>query len=389
MNKRKHTIVIGLGAMGSSALYQLARRGRRVLGIEQFDIPHEKGSSHGLTRIIRLAYYEHPSYVPLLVRAYELWHELEQYTGQTLLHETGSIDASYAGNFVFEGSRKSCELYGLAHEVLDSDALRNRFPAYNLAKNAMAVYQPQGGYLCPERCITAYVDAAKSHGAEVHSRERVIAWEPSADGVSIVTDQDEYECERLICSAGPWIPSLVGKLRGIAVPERQVVAWFEPRRPELFARNQFPVFNLFADEGRFYGFPIADTSGFKIGKYHHREQVIDPDQTSRDCTAEDERLLRGCVERYFPDANGQTLRMQACIFTNSPDSHFILDILPEYPQVIVASPCSGHGFKFASVIGEILADLSERGDTIHDISLHRLKRLLDPRSTQTDKALRG
>ena len=366
--------MIGLGAMGSAALYQLSKRGGRTLGIEQFDAPNEMGSSHGLTRIISLAYHEHPSYVPLLVRAFQLWHELEQQVHESLFCQTGSIDAGPPGSSIFEGSLKSCRLHDLPHEVLTSAELTRRFPGYKLPSDTMAVLQPSGGYLRPEACISAHLAASKAHGAEVHTRERVIAWEPRDRGVHVVTDRGHYDSDRLIISVGAWMPKIVNLLQGITVPERQVIAWFQPRRPEYFTPQNFPVFNLAVNDGNYYGFPVAELPGFKVGRYHHRHEIVDPDRMTRECQPEDDSLLRDFVQRYFPDAGGPVLRMQSCIFTNTPDERFILDLHPEWPQVVVASPCSGHGFKFASVIGEILADLAERGETTHDISLHRLSR---------------
>ncbi|MGH9725239.1 MAG: N-methyl-L-tryptophan oxidase, partial [Candidatus Acidiferrales bacterium] len=231
-------------------------------------------------------------------------------------------------------------------------------------------------------CISAHVAASQANGADVHTRERLIAWEPRGSGVHIITDRGQYYSDRLICSAGAWISKIVTLLRGITIPERQVIAWFQPQRPEYFTIGNFPVFNLLVKEGGYYGFPIAELPGFKVGRYHHRQEVADPDHLNRECRAEDESLLRDFGQRYFPDANGPTLRMQCCLFTNTPDEHFILDVHPEWPQVIVASPCSGHGFKFASVIGEILADLAERGETTHDISLHRFSRFSARGSSQ-------
>jgi sarcosine oxidase len=374
MSKRYDVIVIGLGAMGSAALFHLARRGQRVLGLERFNIPHEHGSSHGITRIIRLAYYEHPSYVPLLRRAYELWHELESLAGLELLHTTGSIDCGPEGGAIFEGSRRSCELHDLPHEVLTSGELSARFPGYRLPQETMAVLQPQGGFLVPELCVAYHVILAQSFGAEVHARTKVVEWEPTSSGVVVTTEDGVYEAEKLVVSAGAWIGALVPALRALTVPERQVLAWMQPLRPELFMPERFPVFNLTVDEGRYYGFPVYGIPGFKLGRYHHREEAVDPDTMDRACDADDERLLRSFTERYFPDAAGPTTAMHACLFTNTPDEHFILDLLPEHPQVVVASPCSGHGFKFASVVGEILADLSMSGVTTHDISLHRLAR---------------
>lgn len=367
-------IVIGLGAMGSATVFQLARRGLRVLGLEQYDIPHARGSSHGFSRVIRLAYYEHPAYVPLLLRAYQLWRELEILSGVPLLHVTGSIDAGTSESQIFRGSQQSCHTHGIAHEVLTSTELTRRFPAYRLPSDIMAVFQPEGGFLVPELCIVSHIRVAQANGADIHARERVLDWSPLGDGVRVRTDRELYEAERLVITAGAWAAKLVSSIVGLAVPERQVLAWLQPSRPDLFAPNKFPVFNLVVEEGRYYGLPIFDVPGFKVGKYHHLLEPIDPDNPDFECRPADEKLLRDFVVRYFPDAAGPTMGLRACMFTNTPDEHFILDLHPEFPQVVIASPCSGHGFKFSSVIGEIMADLAERGETSHDISIHRLAR---------------
>ena len=372
---RYDAIVLGLGAMGSAALFHLARRGRRVLGIEQFNIPHDRGSYHGFSRIIRLAYYEHPSYVPLLHRAYELWRELEQLAGTKLLHITGSVDAGPEGSNVFEGSRRSCEMYGLPHEVLTSAELSQRMPGYRLPPETMAVLQPEGGFLLPELCISHHVSLAQGAGADVRARERVLGWEPAGDGVLVTTEGGRYEADRLIIASGAWVGKLVPLLKPHAIPERQVVAWLQPRRPEWFTPERFPVFNVTVEEGRYYGFPVYGVPGFKVGRYHHLEEKVDPDKIDRECRPEDARLLQEFATRYFPDGSGSIMSLIACMFTNTADEHFVLDLLPGNPLVVVASPCSGHGFKFASVVGEILADLSDRGSTRHDISIHRMGRL--------------
>jgi sarcosine oxidase len=375
---RYDVIVVGVGGMGSATSYYLARRGKRVLGLERFGIPHAMGSSHGHTRIIRLAYYEHPSYVLLLKRAYELWREIQQAVGERLLHITESIDAGPEDSWVFKGSWESCKLHDLPHEVLTGAELHRRYPGYHLPADHLALVQPEGGFLTPEKCIVSYVMAAQARGAEIHARERVLEWEPLEGGVRVRTDRGLYEADKLVVTAGAWDGELLDVLDGLAVPERQVLAWLQPTRPERFRADVFPVFNLLVDEGRFYGFPVFGVPGFKFGKYHHLEQMVDPETVDREAHDYDEQLLRDFAERYFPDGCGPTMDLQSCMFTNTPDNHFVLDLHPEYPQVSFASPCSGHGYKFASVIGEIMADLAETGITRHDISLFRLDRLAQP-----------
>ncbi|MQF82157.1 MAG: N-methyl-L-tryptophan oxidase [SAR202 cluster bacterium] len=367
-------IVIGVGGMGSSTLYNLAKRGRRVLGLEQFDIPHAEGSSHGVNRIIRLAYYEHPSYVPLLRRAYELWSEIESVTGEQLLYKTGSIDTAPSGHEVFEGSLESCLLHDIPHRVLNHAQINEEFPGYQLPPGHMGLLQGDGGFVLSERSIVAYANAAMSTGAEIHAREVVSGWEPDQGGVRVFTDRGEYTAERLVITAGAWTSGMVPILDDLAVPERQVLAWLQPIDGSLYTPEVFPVFNAYFDEGRYYGFPVHGIPGFKVGRYHHLEEVIDPDFAIKTVDSEDEAVLRSAVERYFPKANGTTMTLKTCMFTNTPDEHFIVDLLPANSQVVVAAGFSGHGFKFASVIGEILADLAINGETEHNIDLLKIDR---------------
>jgi sarcosine oxidase len=374
MTDRYDAIVVGIGGMGSATAWQLAKRGQKVLGLEQFDIPHASGSSHGINRIIRLAYYEDPRYVPLLKRAYELWRELETECGEHLLHITGSIDASEPDGIVFTGALESCRLHDLSHEVLTSAELSKRFPGYRLPDDYLALYQEEGGFLLSERCIVQHAEEAMKHGAEIHGREEVLEWTSSENGVSVRTTRDIYQTDKLIFTAGAWMGRLVDDLAPLLQPERQVLAWLQPLEPSLFTPETFPVFNLTVPEGRYYGFPVYGNPGFKIGRYHHLDESIDPSQPLRAPNQADEEILRAYVSRYAPAANGPTLALRTCIFTNSPDEHFIIDTLHEDQRVIVASPCSGHGYKFCSVIGEILADLAIDGSTQHDISLFRLDR---------------
>jgi sarcosine oxidase len=374
MTSAYDAIVVGVGSMGSAALYHLARRGRHVLGIEQFDFPHALGSSVGVNRIIRLAYAEHPSYVPLLHRAYGLWRELQTLAGETLLIITGGVDVGREDGEPVRGSLESCRTHGLAHEVLDSVELARRFPGYQLPRDMVAVYQPDGGFLMSERCVVAHAQAAIELGAELHARERVLGWDATSAGVRVQTEARTYEAASLVLAAGPWTASLVPELWRHAVPERQVQLWTQPRVPEHFRVGAFPVFNMQAPEGRFYGFPVYGVPGFKIGKYHHLGQRVDADGVDRVAHAEDEAVLREGVRRYFPDADGATLAMKVCMFTNTADEHFILDVHPVHHNVAIAAGFSGHGFKFCSVVGEIMADLALEQSTRWPIDRFRLAR---------------
>ncbi len=376
MSERYDAIVIGLGGHGSAAAYHLARRGRRVLGLEQFAPLHERGSSHGLTRIIRLAYHEHPSYVPLLRRAYELWHELESVVGEELLVTTGALEGGPGDGATFLGSLAAAELHDLPHEVLEAGDLERRYGFANLDPSTRAVLQPDGGFLLAEETMRAHHAAATSHGAELRFEEAVMGWEPiAADGVRVRTGRGTYEADRLVVCAGAWIRELVPVLVTLAVPERQVLGWFTPKMPEVFGPDRFPVFLIDVEGGKhYYGFPTHAGHGVKLGWYHHFGEAIDPSDPDRTARPDDEAALRHFMERYLPDAAGPTEMLRACIFTNTPDEHFVIDHLADAPQVTIASVCSGHGYKFASVIGEILADLAVDGQTGHDIGLFRLDR---------------
>lgn len=362
-------IVVGIGGMGSAALWQLARRGQRVLGLERFDLGHAMGSSHGVNRIIRLAYFEHPDYVPLLRRAYALWRETERLAGEQLLYVTGGLDAGLADGRVVRGALAACREHDLPHEVLTAAETSRRFPGYRMPAHYAAVFQPDGGFVASERAIMAHASLAIAAGAEVHARETVVAIEPAHGRVSVVTDRGRYEAGRVVVSPGAWISDLLPGLRSVAVPERQVLGWFQPLKPALFTPNAFPVSNMLTEFGHYYQFPSWGVPGFKIGLYNHLRERGHADALSREPNAADEEALRRAVRAIFPDADGPTLRLAACLFTNTPDEHFVIDTLPGHPEVVVASPCSGHGFKFASVVGEILADLATTGSSPMDLSL--------------------
>ena len=262
--------------MGTAAAAHLAARGRRVRVLEQFSLAHDRGSSHGLTRIIRLAYFEHPSYVPLLRRAFELWRDLEARSGESLLHVTGGLDIGAEGGEVFEGSRRSCLEHELRHEVLTGRALRGRFPAWHIEDDAAAVLQPDGGFLRPEACILAHAAQATAAGAELHEGEALLEWQAIPGGVRVRTTAGVYEASQLVLAAGAWMGALLPGLAHLMQPERQVLGWFEVTDHPSFAPARFPVFVHDAVEGRFYGFPEFETPGFKIGRYHHRLETTCP-----------------------------------------------------------------------------------------------------------------
>ncbi|KAB1185365.1 MULTISPECIES: N-methyl-L-tryptophan oxidase [Haloferax] len=365
------TIVVGVGGMGSAAVYQLAKRGVDVLGVERYDIPHSRGSSHGDTRIFRLTQPEHPEYVPLAQRAHELWRTLETESGTDLLTKTGSVHAGPQGGRMVEDAVRSCEVHDIDYELLTGEALNERFPGYNLPEEHHAVYQPDGGFLACERAITTHVKQALKHGATVRAREAVENIDIDESSVTVNTTRGTYTADNLVLAAGAWAGSHLDFLADLLTPQRRVLGWFHPTEPAHYRPENFPVFSIDVPEGSCYGFPVFERPGFKIGVTPKSPEAIDPDEWNEEPTLDDEQRLRRFPERYFPGAVGETMRLASCIVTYSHDGHFYLDTHPEYPHVSVAAGFTGHGYKFCSVVGEVLADFATKGDTENPISVHQ------------------
>jgi sarcosine oxidase len=366
-------VVCGLGVMGSAALYHLARRGRRVLGIDRLVAGHDRGSSHGETRVIRLAYFEHPSYVPLVRRAYALWRELEAEAARPLLHVTGIAEIGPPDGELIAGTLAAARLHGIPHDLLAAPELMRRYPAFRLPPDFVGVVQSDGGFLEAEASVQSLQALAQKHGAEIRIGETIRAVEHANDAARVVTDGATIEAGAAIVAAGPWAPSL---LPDAALPlrvTRQVLAWFAPKDGVHFAPGRFPVFLIESAHGIHYGFP-PHGGGLKVAKHHHSDETVDPDSYDRSVSAADEALIRAALADHLPDANGALVDAKTCLYTVAPDGDFIIDRLPGAPSIVVASPCSGHGFKFAPAIGEILADLATGRSTAHDISRFRIAR---------------
>jgi sarcosine oxidase len=340
-----------------------------VLGLERFDLGHAQGSSHGLSRIIRLAYFEGAQYVPMLKRAHTLWRETGERAGLRLLHVTGSIDLAPEGAGFVESSRDSAREHGLAHEVIDRAEIARRFPAFHLPAGHIGMWQPDGGFVASEKAIFAHVGLAQAAGAEIRTHEPMLDWKPTAQGgVEVRTARGRYTAGHIVLTAGAWMRDFVPAYATQMRPMRQAIGWFSVRRPELFREGAFPVFILTVEEGNFYGFPLYEHPGFKLGGPHFGREPLDPDDPDRTPSPRQVALIRACLKRYIPDAAGAPLTVKGCIYTCTPDDHFVIDRVPGVPQAIAFSPCSGHGFKFASVMGEIAADLVTKGSTPFDLS---------------------
>lgn len=362
--------VIGLGAMGSAALSSAAARGAKAIGIEAHFPAHALSSSHGDSRLIRLGYFEDPSYVPLLQRAYQNWRSLEARLRAEILTVTGVLQIGAPDSKIVSGTRASCEMHGLPHELLDKGAMKRRFPAFELEDDEIGLLDPQGGYVRPEAAIMGYLKLAAEDGAALHFGERVVAIEPDDAGVTIVSTTGRYRARKVIVATGAWIAELVPQLRSHAQPIRQVVAWYQPKDGFVAEPRRMPCF--LRDEGAngsFFGFPAIGIDGVKVGRHAHFREPIDPEAPNPAVNDTDTALLDRFVAKRLPDAASFRVRATTCRYTMLPSEDFLIDTVPGQPNVVVSSACSGHGFKFTSVVGEILADLALQGASALPTSL--------------------
>ena len=369
-------IVTGLGAMGSAAAWHLAASGRRILGLDRFSPPHQFGSSHGLTRIIREAYFEHPMYVPLVQRAYELWADLERRSGRKLLLQTGGLMLGPSDGILVTGAKRSAQEHHLPHRILSSTEVRSEFAAFAAESNMVGVWEPRAGILFPELAVQTHLELAAKSGACLKFNAPIAKWEAHKGGVRVMTTEGTYTAGQLFLCAGPWMRSLVPELNLPLLVERQVLFWFEPGSDNaLFQPGRFPIFICEYGQRRFfYGFPDLG-EGVKLAA-HHEGQTTEPDSITREVTEEETEAIRVLARRFLPAAAGRLRAAVVCMYTNTPDEHFILDYHPAYPQVLIASPCSGHGFKFSAVIGEIAGAMLYEETPRFDLNLFRLPRLL-------------
>lgn len=368
-------IVAGLGAMGSAAAYHLATRGLRVLGCDAYAPPHTLGSHHGESRIIRTAYYEHPSYVPLLRRAFASWSELEARSGRPLMLRTGGLMVGAPSGELVSGVLASARAHGLAHEVLDSGEIMGRYPALRIDPSMIAVREDDAGILFPESCLRAFLEGAAAARADLGFGERVVAWEPVAGGgVEVVTTRGTHRAGALVLAAGVGLRELVPALRPHLAIERQVVAHFQPIDDGANAQpDRLPIFCVEEPDGAFY-YGIPDLgSGCKVGR-HHAGLTGEPVEQWRTVSDADIDELRRFLDRRLPCVNGRLAASTTCLYSNTPDFHFVIDRHPAHGNVIVASVCSGHGFKFATVVGEIIADWTMGATPSFDLSMFRLAR---------------
>ena len=365
-------IILGLGAMGSAAAQHLAKRGHRVLGIDQFTPPHDRGSSHGGSRIIRQAYFESPDYIPLVLRAYELWHELERDTGVRLVHTTGGLVIGKEDGDLVRRTIASAKQHRIPIDVLTPAESHLIFPAFQLRPDDLGVFEHLAGYLVPEDCIRAQLQSAMHSGAQMLFEEKVLSWTAALDSVEVATTHGSYSARHLIITAGPWATEALRFNLSLRVT-RQVTAWIQPRGGiEPFLPDRFPVFIAEASAGKYasYGFPAIDgpNGGIKVA-LHGSDLPCTPDSVDRQIHDSDVQQIIAALQSLIPVIAGDLIRARTCLYTMTTDEHFILGAHPRVPSCTVACGFSGHGFKFAPVIGEILADLATLGSTKLPIKL--------------------
>lgn len=374
-------IVLGLGGMGSSAVYHLAGRGLKVLGLEQFTPAHDKGASHGKTRVIRQSYFEDPAYVPLLLRAYELWRQLERESSQDLLFEVGGLMIGAETSHVVAGSILSARTHNLPHEILTAQEITRRWPVLTPPQNHIALFEKKAGYVMPEKCTLAHLDLTARRGAELHFEEKVISWKASnsGEGITVTTARGTYEAARLVISPGPWAPQVLADIGLPLQVERQILFWFDSAAGTTpFESANFPIF-IWESSPQLqpYGFPAIDgpAGGIKVALFRAPVTVdCTPENIDREVRAAEIETMRNAVTPLIPSLTGKCVKAMTCMYTNTPDQNFVLAHHPRHEQVTIGCGFSGHGFKFASVIGEVLADLATKGATPFDINFLRPQR---------------
>lgn len=385
---RYDVIVLGLGAAGSATLYQLAKRGLRVLGIDQYAPPHALGSTHGDTRVTRLAIGEGAHYTPLAVRSHEIWRELEEATGASLLTTNGGLFISTAasgysfhGGAFFPTTIAAARKHNIDHELLSAEEIRRRFPQFAVSDHAIGYFEKSAGFVRPEACVRAQLDLAQFKGADIRCNEKALSFEESGEGVTVKTATERYGADRLVIAAGPWLPALLAEkyARHFKV-YRQVLYWFDVEaRYDIFRPDRFPIFIWELQDGRggVYGFPAIDgpKGGFKLGTEQY-EASTSPGAVDRTVsTAEIGRMYRDFVEPLFPDAGTRCIKSVACLYTVTNDFGFVVDRHPEHERVIIASPCSGHGFKHSAALGEAISDLTMGTSSPFDLGTFGFARL--------------
>ncbi|HEY2761829.1 MAG TPA: N-methyl-L-tryptophan oxidase [Pirellulales bacterium] len=367
-------IVLGCGGVGSAALYHLAKRGVQVLGLDQFPPGHNRGSSHGRTRIIRQAYFEHPDYVPLLLRAYELWQELSDHYGKQLYHEIGLLQIGPPDGHVVPGVLQAARSHGLAVDHLTAQQPQRCFSAFHVPSGWEAVFEQRAGYLDVEDCVLAHLVEAQKLEAELRTGVIVQSWQANGDSVTVETNQGTFQAAKLVISAGSWADSFLNHLDFGLKIRRKEVFWFPIGDDSFRADRGCPAYLFETSDGIFYGIPLVDKWGLKVARHNGGQLVTDPLAIDREVDHNERQDIQRFLSHHLPGIDRPFIDHSVCLYTMSPDENFIVDVHPQYPQVSFATGLSGHGFKFTCVLGEILADLALEGHTRHPIGFLNCRR---------------
>ena len=369
-------IIIGLGAMGSAASYYLSKNGVKVLGLDTYEPPHKLGSSHGHTRVIREAYHEGTSYVPIVKRAYELWNELDHEIEDKLILEYGGMYLGDDGKYLSD-AKKSAKKYDIPIKEFSSKEIKEKYNILNPPNNFKGLLENRSGAVFPEKAISNFLSKSINNGSSHNYNEKVIGWEKQSKFYKVETDKNNYFAEKLIFSSGAWIKNLVPSLKLPVKIERQVLFWFDPiKDKDKFHYSNMPNTGWDLDNGmEFYTQPNIENKGFKVAM-HHNGKFISENDLNRESNADDLSIVKNFLEEYIPLANGKLIDSRVCVYTNTPDLDFIIDFYPNDENIIICSPCSGHGFKFTPAIGEICSELVINNGTNYDLSEFSIKRLM-------------
>tara|TARA_Y100000996_G_scaffold412057_1_gene397341 strand:+ start:815 stop:2062 length:1248 start_codon:yes stop_codon:yes gene_type:complete len=373
-------IVLGVGSMGSSSCYHLSKKGFKVLGLEQFDIPNDKGSHNGQSRIIRKAYFEHPSYVPLLEGAYKNWKKLENEYGDKIYYKTGLAYFGPKNHLLIKGSLESAEKYKIEFNQFTKKEQLKNYPQFNIPIGYTNIFEKNAGLIIPEKAIVAFTKLALKNGATINTNEKAIEWLKKDNVIEVKTNKGRiYQCRKLVISTGAWI-SEVAQFSNLEVT-RQIIAWAKPKNNEEFSLNNFPCWTYAnnSSEGIFYGFPILPSNSFHgpFGlkfAHHFKGELTNPNNVKRSISNKEEKKLLNFIKDLMPNKIESINTVKTCLYSYTSDEDFIVDKHPENEDIVITGGFSGHGFKFASIIGEIVSDLVDKGNSKYPIDFLKIKR---------------
>jgi monomeric sarcosine oxidase len=375
-SQRCDVLIVGLGGVGSAACYALAKQGYRVVGIDQFDPPHRMGSSHGDTRIIRKSYFEHPNYVPLLIRAYELWKTLEFEVDKQLYFPTGLLEIGPPDGVVLSGVARSAAEHSLPIETMSMQKAIERYPGIAGSDAWQAILEKDAGYLLVEECVAAHLQQARKLGVQIRVNERMLRWHADKHGVEIQTQRETLQADKLILCAGPWASQALSSYPIPLKVLRKHLYWYECQSACYSQDQGFPCFFYETPSGYYYGFPDHSRQGLKVARHSGGQIVSDPPIGQHTPDPQDRRLVEEFLASYLPEVSLQLRNWSGCYYTMTPDEHFILDRLPDAPNVVVVAGLSGHGFKFTSVLGQIASELAIAGHSKLNIGFLSIRRFL-------------